>query len=117
MDDQNHFSSGRAAKERQDRVGSVIGHCPLETGRVAVELVESRLVPVDAVQVAEEFGYTSMPVGVQQRPLELALMGPFRTLGELSTHEQQFLTRLGVHRGEESPKVGVLLPVIARHLL
>ena len=89
---------------------------PLKACRIKVQLMESRLAPVEFVQVGHPLLETGMRLVLKQVPLKAFLMCPLPPLAELVTHEQQLLTRLGIHIAEKQPQVGEFLPVVARHL-
>ncbi len=78
--------------------------------------MQSRLLAVKAVQVADQVLHAGMARVIEQRPGQFAVVVPFVRLCELLTHEQQLLARMPPHEAEVGAQVGVFLPVVAGHL-
>ena len=49
-------------------------------------------------------------------PINAAIVVPLAPLRDFAAHEDQLLARLGEHVAKQQPQVGILLPLIARHL-
>ena len=100
----------------EDTVLPVVGRDPAEAFARHVLLVQSGLVLVELVQVADQLPDSVMQWLADQRPVELDVVIPFGPLRDLAPHEQQFLTGLRVLVSIEQSQVGKLLPRITGHL-
>ncbi len=59
----------------------------------------------------------TMGIVLQQVPLQAVGFAPFVTLGELLTHEEEFLAGVGVLIGVEKAEIGKLLPHVTGHFV
>src|SRR5690606_4810614 len=66
---------------------------PFETHRIAVQLVQGRMVPVERVEIADEFAHAAMNGVIQMMPIEAPIVVPFALLRELASHEEKLLAR------------------------
>ena len=59
----------------------------------------------------------SMPVVLQQVPVQTAVVAPLLMLSQLAAHEEQLLAGMAPHVSVQQPQVGESLPQIAGHLI
>ena len=95
----------------------VVAIDPLEAELVEVVPPEGRFCLVENVEVIHQPLDALVRLVVEQIPLEIAPHIPFSPLAEFHPHEDRLLAGVGPHVGEQRPGVGVLLPVISRHLV
>src|SRR5665809_10988 len=81
------------------------------------QLPERWAVPIDAVDVGHEPLDTRVTVVLERRPVELGIVIPLAVLGDLASHEKQFLARMRPHIGVERAQVRELPPRITGHLV
>ena len=79
----------RAAHECEHVRHRVVRLEPLEAVAREVDLPERRLVAVDRVQVAHEVAHARVIGVLEQRPRQLALVGPLPRRRELAAHEEE----------------------------
>ena len=96
-------------------MAGIVRDDPLKSPRLAIPAIQRGLGAVRGVQVAYATAHALMRGIVQQIPVQRAGELPFRALGELLTHEQQFLARMPPHEPVISPQRGQLPPGIARY--
>ncbi len=106
-----------ATDKAQHRLFGIMAVYPLEAFAVEVGLVQGGFVPVQPVQVGDQFVYALMVGKLHEWPVQCGLGIPFGPLAELAAHEQQLLARVGILVGIQQPQVGETLPHIARHLV
>src|SRR5436853_1787484 len=94
---------------------AVIGVNPFEPGGISVEHVHGWLAAVEAVQLLDPRLYSPMNRILHYVPFEAGVVRPFTNLAEFSSHEEEFLARLGIHIAEQQTQIGKLLPFVARH--
>ena len=88
---------------------------PLESGAVAVELVQCRQSPVEMVEVADQSLNACMPWPLSEMPIERVVVPPFVFLAELSAHEQKLLAGMAEHETVIGAQICKALPFVARH--
>ena len=71
---------------------------------------------VDRVAAGDPALYATMFDVAEQVPAERGLVRPLCPLGKLHAHEKVLLARLRQLIAEQTPHVGVALPIVARHL-
>src|SRR5579875_3167689 len=105
-----------APQEDDDAVLIIIGDEPLEARRLEVLLVESRQLPVQAVEIAHQVLDAAMERIGKEMPIEAPVVAPLALLGDLAAHEQQLLARMAEHEAVIGAQIGEALPAVAGHL-
>ena len=90
---------------------------PCEPARFRVEVVESRPIAVEPVEIGHPAQYPGMCRTVQQVPVEAAVVVPLPALGHLVPHEEELLPRLPELIAVQQAQIGETLPIVAGHLL
>src|SRR5438045_302276 len=93
----DHIIRTRLSHERDHTMISIVKIDPLEPIVRIVQLPKRRLVLINVIQMLHEPAQSIVPRELQQLPIQLAIMVPFASLGELTAHEQQFFARLPIH--------------------
>ena len=88
---------------------------PLESGGLAVELVQGRHASVEPVEIADQRLDAGMQRPLEQMPVERMVVPPFVLLAELTAHEQELLAGMAEHEAVIGAQVGEALPLVARH--
>ena len=115
-DDHRRRLAATPAQPGVDGIFGRVGLDPLEARRLAVQLVESRGGPVEAVEVANEPLHAGVARVAEQVPVEARVVVPFAGLCEVLAHEQELLPGMTPHEGEVGAQVGEALRFVARHL-
>src|ERR1700731_257443 len=94
---------------------SVMHDQPFKPRRLAVELMQGRHRPVQAVEIADQALDAGMPRVFQQVPVEGVIVLPFIYLSELAAHEKQLLAGMTEHEAVIGAQIGEALPLVAGH--
>ena len=105
------------AQEADDALVVVVAVDPLEAGRIVVQLVQRRLLAIQAVEVGHPLLDPAVLRELQQVPVERGVVVPLAILPELAPHEEELLPGLSILVAEQQAQVGALLPVVAGHLV
>ena len=101
----------------KDAVLCILAIDPFKPIPVEVHLPERLVLAIKAIEFPGIFQHFSVHrILFHQMPIQAVIKIPLNELTELSTHEHQFLPRMGHPVRKEIPKSGELLPIIARHL-
>jgi len=106
-------AAGRVAQDPQRAGDGLARVCPLEAGRLEVELMQSLLGAVEPVEIADAPGDPRVRRVIEEVPVEAPLVVPLAPLPELRALEQQLLAGLRVLVGEQQPQRRQLLPRVA----
>ncbi len=90
---------------------------PGKTRGIEVDLVEDRFLPQKGIEIANPALESGMKMILENGPLQLQFMVPFRPLAQFVPHEEKLLAGVGVHVAIEHAQVGELLPFVAGHLV
>src|SRR5262245_54398702 len=103
------------AQPREDAAFGVMHDEPFEPGIFAIELVQRRHCPVEAVEITHQRLDAGVPWIVEKVPIERMVMSPFALLGELAAHEQELLAGVTEHEAIICAQIGKALPLVTRH--
>src|SRR5262249_15082507 len=103
------------AQPGEDAAVGVVHHQPLESGRLAIQLVQSRHHAVQTIEIPDQSLHARMLGTLEQMPIERMVVPPFVFLTELVAHEQQLLAGMAEHEAVVGAHVGKALPFVARH--
>src|SRR4051812_12884929 len=96
-------------------VVGIIGDDPLETGRVAIQLMQRGDGAIEPIEIADQAVDAGMTALAEQMPVERLIMIPFALLAELAAHEHQLLARMSEHEAVIGAQVCKALPVVPGH--
>jgi len=98
IDNHNHEVVGvlAAADKRKDAVVSVVGVNPFKSVPIEIDLMKGRFGGVNTIEVAHEMLNAAMLGVFQNVPFKAMGFGPFRALGKLLSHEEEFLAGMSV---------------------
>ena len=76
---------------------SVVGIDPLESFRIVVPCVESRVLCIHMQKGLHKFLHISVILFSQKIPVKFSLLAPLPKLGKFLSHEEEFLARMEKH--------------------
>ena len=88
---------------------------PVKSTRLVVSLEQRGTCSVDPVEVSHQDSQALVPLILQQRPIQLAIVIPLPDLSELVPHEIHLFAGVCVHIRIVEPQVGKLLPLVPWH--
>src|SRR5262245_65670327 len=88
---------------------------PFEPGIFAIEFMQRRHCPVEAVEITHQRLDAGVTWRVEKVPIERMVMSPLVFLGELAAHEQELLAGMTEHEAIIGAQIGEALPLVTRH--
>ena len=109
----------RAAPEKcNDIVRCIHAVDPLEAFRLIIFLIECRMAGIKVIQLLYILLHLAVDRILQQFPLDRCILIPLIHLGEILSHEEEFLARMSHHKTVCRPQVRKLvLKRLSRHLI
>src|SRR5690606_1167187 len=90
---------------------------PFEAAPFEVDLMERGRLAIHTVQVAHEAIDASVPIDLEEMPIDALVAIPFASLSELSALEEELLPRVRPLISKEEPEVREFLPRVSWHLV
>lgn len=117
-DDDNVSRTATTTNPGEDALLVVIALDPLEPCGLMVEIMQRQQSAIEPIEILDRAPDSLVERNsLQEVPVEADQVVPLLTLGKFTSHEEQFLSRVGEHKGVVATEIGKFLPRVSGHLV